>query len=86
MKYGDIRRAVLSRVRMYSIAGVEIPASYNLQADELGRIPLLINEALFHILTAVRRERETVELTGGKNKTDLNLSLTMQTLLRAKES
>ena len=66
MKYGDIRRAVLSRVRMYSIAGVEIPASYNLQADELGRIPLLINEALFHILTAVRRERETVELTGGE--------------------
>ena len=66
MKYGDIRRAVLSRVRMYSIAGVEIPASYNLQADELGRIPLLINEALFHILTAVRREKETVELTGGE--------------------
>ena len=39
-------------------------------------------------LLRYRRQHKlmTVELTGGKNKTDLNLSLTMQTLLRVKES
>lgn len=66
MIYGDIRRETLSHIRKYSIAGREVPASYNHQADDLNRIPLLINEALVNIRTLVKREPVLLELTEGE--------------------
>lgn len=64
--YGGLRRQVLSRVRKYSIAGQETAASYNCQADDLNRIPLLINEALVQLRTEGKRDTAAAVLTGGE--------------------
>lgn len=64
--YGQLRREVLSRVRKYSIAGQETPASYNCQADDLNRIPLLLNEALVQLRTEGKRDTAAAVLTGGE--------------------
>ena len=64
--YGELRREVLSRVRKYSIAGQVTPASYNCQADDLNRIPLLLNEALVQLRTEGKRDTATAVLTGGE--------------------
>ena len=64
--YGELRREVLSRVRKYSIAGQVTPASYNCQADDLNRIPLLLNEALVQLRTEGKRDTAAAVLTGGE--------------------
>ena len=64
--YGELRREVLSRVRKYSIAGQVTPASYNCQADDLNRIPLLLNEALVQLRTEGKRDTAAVALSGGE--------------------
>ena len=64
--YGDLRRQVLSLVRKYSIAGKETPAAYNCQADDLNRIPLLLNEALAQLRTEGKPDTAAAILTGGE--------------------
>ena len=54
MLYSEIKRAVLSRIHQYSIAGKTVAASYNNQADYLNRIPQLINDGLVNIRTSVK--------------------------------
>ena len=44
MKYGDIKREVLSHINQYTMAGSEVAPSYNNQADYLNRIPVFFNE------------------------------------------
>ena len=54
MKYADIKRAVLSHINQYTMAGTQVAPSYNNQADYLNRIPVLLNEALVNIRTLVK--------------------------------
>lgn len=56
MKYAEIKRATLSHLNQYSIAGAPIASSYNNQADYLNRLPQFINEALVNIRTLVKPE------------------------------
>ena len=53
MEYSEIKRIVLELIDQYSVAGEEIPASYNNHSDDLHRIPHLINQALIDIRTGV---------------------------------
>ena len=54
MKYADIKRAVLSHINQYTMAGAQVAQTYNNQADYLNRIPVLVNEALVSIRTLVK--------------------------------
>lgn len=54
MTYGELRDSALKLINQYSIAGVEIPPSYNNQADYISRIPSLVNAALTYISTSTR--------------------------------
>ena len=54
MKYADIKRAVLSHINQYTMAGAQVAQTYNNQADYLNRIPVLVNEALVNIRTLVK--------------------------------
>ena len=45
MNYGWARDFTLELINQYSMAGKEIPAGYNNQADYLARIPKLLNDA-----------------------------------------
>ena len=55
MNYGQVKNQALKIMKQYSIAGSEIPASYNNQADYLVVIPGLVNEAMMEIATTVRK-------------------------------
>ena len=55
MNYGQVKNQALKLMKQYSIAGSEIPASYNKQADYLVVIPGLVNEAMMEIATTVRK-------------------------------
>lgn len=54
MLYSEIKRAVLSRIHQYSIAGKQVAPSYNNQADYVNRIPVFVNEGLMAICTSVK--------------------------------
>lgn len=54
MTYGELKNSALQLINQYSIAGVEIPPSYNNQADYVARIPALVNAALTYISTSTR--------------------------------
>ncbi len=43
MTFGELKKRVLQLIFSYSVAGSEIPATYNNQADYLAMIPGLIN-------------------------------------------
>jgi hypothetical protein len=62
MLYSDIKRAVLSHINQYSIAGAQVALTYNNQADYVNRIPQLINEALVNIRTSVKPLPTIVEI------------------------
>lgn len=65
MTYAEIKRATLSHLNQYSIAGAPIASSYNNQADYLNRIPQFINEALVNIRTLVKPEPVVHPLVDG---------------------
>lgn len=52
--YSEIKRDVLSLIRQYTVAGRQIPDTYNSQADYLNQIPQLINMALVNIRTLTK--------------------------------
>ena len=66
MKYADIRRAVLSHINQYTMAGAQVAPTYNNQADYLNRIPVLLNEALVNIRTLVKPIPVVLPLTDGE--------------------
>ena len=66
MRYGDLKREVLSHINQYTMSGSEVPPSYNDQADYLNRIPVLVNEALVNIRTLVKPETVVYPLVGGE--------------------
>ena len=66
MKYADIKRAVLSHINQYTMAGSQVAPSYNNQADYLNRIPVLLNEALVNIRTLVKPIPVVLPLTDGE--------------------
>lgn len=66
MKYADIKRAVLSHINQYTMAGSPVSPSYNNQADYLNRIPVLINEALVNIRTLVKPIPVALPLENGE--------------------
>lgn len=55
MNYGQVKTQTLKLMKQYSVAGTEIPVSYNNQADYLTVIPGLVNEAMMEIATTVRK-------------------------------
>lgn len=66
MKYSEIKRETLAHIHQYSIAGQEIAAYYNNQADYLNRIPVFINEGVMNIRTLVKPEPVVLPLEGGE--------------------
>jgi len=63
MNYGQLKRTVMQLVFSESIAGTEIPTTYNNQADYLRMIPALANDGMMYIATTVKRIPEMVPLT-----------------------
>ena len=55
MTYGELKKRVLQLILSYSVAGSEIPATYNNQADYLAMIPDLVNNGQMDIATSVKR-------------------------------
>ena len=55
MTVGELKKRVLQLVFSYSVAGSEIPATYNNQADYLAMIPGLVNDGQMDIATSVKR-------------------------------
>lgn len=62
MNYGWARDYTLELINQHSIAGVEIPDSYNNQADYLRRIPKLLDDAQHYVATTSGKMREIVDL------------------------
>ena len=62
MTYGELKTYVLQLINQYSVAGKEVPSTYNNQADYIARIPMLANDALIYICTTARRLRATEDL------------------------
>ena len=63
MTYGQLKKQVMQLIFSESIAGNEIPPSYNNQADYLRMIPGLANDGMVYIATTVKRIPEMVSLT-----------------------
>lgn len=55
MNYKQIKNAVLQLLNQYSIAGTQVPGSYNNQQDYLSRIPNLVNDAIMEIAATARK-------------------------------
>ncbi len=55
MTYDELKNRVLELIFSYSVAGSQIPAAYNNQADYLAMIPGLINNGQVDIATSVKR-------------------------------
>ena len=55
MTYGELKSRVLELIFSYSVAGSEIPATYNNQQDYINMIPGLVNNAQMDIATTVKR-------------------------------
>ena len=62
MNYGWARDFTLELINQYSMAGKEIPASYNNQADYLARIPKLLDDAQHYVATTTGKIRELANL------------------------
>ena len=63
MTYGKLKERVMQLIFSYSVAGSEIPESYNNQADYLAMIPSLVNDAQMDVATTVRRLPAIAELS-----------------------
>lgn len=63
MNYGQLKRTVMQLVFSESIAGNEIPVTYNNQADYLRMIPALVNDGMMYIATTVKRIPEMIPLS-----------------------
>ena len=55
MTYGELKNRVLELIFSYSVAGSQIPATYNNQADYIAMIPRLVNNGQMDIATSVKR-------------------------------
>jgi hypothetical protein len=55
MTYGELKSRVLELIFSYSVAGNQIPATYNNQADYIAMIPGLVNNGQMDIATSVKR-------------------------------
>ena len=62
MTYGELKNRVLQLIFSYSIAGDEIPPSYNNQEDYLKQIPGLLNSAQTYIYQ-VKKFQDSISLT-----------------------
>lgn len=62
MDYKWARDFTLELINQYSIAGSEIPDSYNNQADYIKRIPKLLDDAQMYVATTSGRIRATERL------------------------
>ena len=62
MTYGELKKRVLQLIFSYSVAGSEIPATYNNQADYLAMIPGLVNNGQYDIATSRKRLQASVYL------------------------
>ena len=62
MNYGQLKRQVMQLVFSESIAGNEIPVTYNNQADYIRAIPGLANDCMMYIATTVKKIPELVPL------------------------
>ena len=49
MTYGELKNRVLELIFSYSVAGSQIPATYNNQADYIAMIPGLVNNGQMDI-------------------------------------
>ncbi len=73
MTYGQVKRAALRLLNAGTIAGSEIPLSYNDQADLVLAMPSLVDDAVMQIATTVKKipaavrleELEKVRVEGG---------------------
>ena len=63
MTYGQLKKRVMQLAFSESIAGTEIPPSYNNQADYLRMIPGLANDGMMYIATTVKKIPEIVPLS-----------------------
>ena len=55
MTYGELKNRVLELIFSYSVAGSQIPVTYNNQADYITMIPGLVNNGQMDIATSVKR-------------------------------
>ncbi len=55
MTYGQVKRAALRLLNASTIAGAEIPLSYNDQADLVLAMPSLVDDAVMQIATTVKK-------------------------------
>lgn len=62
MNYAWARDFALELINQYSIAGSEIPAGYNNQADYLRRIPKLLDDAQMYVATGAGKIRTVTKL------------------------
>lgn len=62
MTFGQLKKRVMQLVFSDTIAGAEIPATYNNQADYLAMIPGLANDAMMYIATTVKKIPAFIEL------------------------
>ena len=69
MTYKWARDFVLQLINRYSVAGSEIAASYNNQADYIARIPALLNDAQIHVATNTGKIRTLTALDSLERKT-----------------
>ena len=63
MTYGQLKKQVMQLIFSESIAGAEIPPTYNNQADYLRMIPGRANDGMMYIATTVKRIPELIPLT-----------------------
>ena len=68
MTYGQLKKLVMQLIFSESIAGNEIPATYNNQADYLRMIPGLANDGMMYIATTVKRIPELIPLSSLSRK------------------
>lgn len=62
MTYGQVKRAALRLLNAGTIAGSEIPLSYNDQADLVLAMPSLVDDAVMQIATTVKKIPAAVRL------------------------
>jgi hypothetical protein len=63
LNYGQLKKLTLQLAFSESIAGEEIPYTYNNQADYIRAIPGLANDGMMYIATTVKKIPELVPLT-----------------------
>lgn len=68
LTYGQLKKLVMQLIFSESIAGSEIPETYNNQADYLRMIPGLANDGMIYIATTVCKIPELVPLNSLESK------------------